>query len=70
MKHNKMITSKSTTEDIKIWLVEVGLDIVCAKFEGMFLTQLAATCGHMACARTNSIARYKLLIDINSVMKK
>jgi hypothetical protein len=37
-----MITSKSTTEDIKIWLVEVGLDIVCAKFEGMFLIQLAA----------------------------
>jgi hypothetical protein len=65
-----MITSKSTTEDIKIWLVEVGLDIVCAKFEGMFLTQLAATRGHMACARTNSIARNKLLIDINSVMKK
>jgi hypothetical protein len=31
-----MLTSKSTTEDIKIWLVEVGLDIVCAKFEGMY----------------------------------
>jgi hypothetical protein len=37
-----MITSKSTTEDVKIWLVEVGFDIACAKFEGMFLTQLAA----------------------------
>ena len=56
-----MITSKSTTEDVKIWLVEVGFDIACAKFEGMFLTQLAV--------RKNSIARYKLLIDINSDLR-
>jgi hypothetical protein len=49
-KYNNMITSNSTIEDVTTWLVEVGFDNVCAKFEGI-CSLLRQHRGHMACVR-------------------